>query len=119
MAIIKLNAVLVMVSASMLSILCMKQSKKREHCVAILEGSESNDSSDRNDVKKEKVSSANNIEVHYCSTPRNKRIIANAVGLRIEPWGVSNPHLASFLAQVRPSPLALRRDIAAARRVSS
>jgi len=44
------------------------------------------------------------IEVYTKGTERNKRIISSATDLFCEPWGFSNPHFASFLAQVRFSP---------------
>jgi len=57
------------------------------------------------------------LEIHCSSTPRNKKILADAVGLRIKPWGFSNNHFASILAQIRPSPFTLRWG-SATRRVS-
>ena len=106
MAIIKFNAALAIASASLLSIFCIQKNKKREHCFTVI-GEEENIENDEGD----------SMEIHFSSTPRNKRIIADAVGLRIEPWGFSNPHIASLLAQLRPSPFNFWNDIAS-RRVS-
>ena len=91
MAIIKFNAALAIASASLLSIFCIQKNKKREHCFTVI-GEEENIENDEGD----------SMEIHFSSTPRNKRIIADAVGLRIEPWGFSNPHIASLLAQLSP-----------------
>lgn len=104
MAIIKFNAALAIASASLLSIFCIQKNKKREHCFTVI-GEEENIENDEGD----------SMEIHFSSTPRNKRIIADAVGLRIEPWGFSNPHIASLLAQLRPSPFNFWNDIASRR----
>ncbi len=45
------------------------------------------------------------IEIHYSPTARNKKIIRDAVILtQSEPWGYTNRHFASLLAQIRPWP---------------
>lgn len=56
------------------------------------------------------------IEIYFISTPRNKKILRDAPGLRIRPWGFSNPHFASLLAQLRPSPFTMHWGANAVRR---
>jgi len=49
------------------------------------------------------------IEIHCSATPRNKKILRDAVELSsVEPWGYSNCHFASILAQLRPSPFIMQ-----------
>jgi len=60
-------------------------------------------------VLRAKKAKCNPNQIHYCPTPRNKKILKDAVSLRItEPWGYSNRHFATFLAQVRLPPFGLQ-----------
>ena len=54
----------------------------------------------------------NDMEIHFMPTYRNRKIVRSAIGLHIQPWGFSNRHFATLLAQIRPSPFLFERGIA-------
>ena len=100
------NATFVIASASLLSLVCSCiKSKRKEGKILDERHTESGDEGD--------------IEIYFISTPRNKKILRDAPGLRIRPWGFSNPHFASLLAQLRPSPFTMHWGANAVRRVST
>ena len=52
---------------------------------------------------------ADGVDIYCSATPRNKKILSDAVDLSsVEPWGYSNCHFASILAQLRPSPFIMQ-----------
>ena len=118
MAIARFHAPLVVVSASIVTYYYLTASKQRCHSNA--ENENECISADNIDEKKsqkehleykqsvddndDKWTCCKGLNVYYSPTRRNKRIVSDAVGLRIKPWGFSNPHFASLLAQLRPSP---------------
>ncbi len=111
---IKFNSALAVCTATVLSLFCIQKSIKGEQQYIAASVEKKNDTEQQQQDEEEHA-----LEVFFSATPRNEKIIADAVGLRIEPWGFSNPHLASFLAKMRPSPFILHRDVAASRRVSA
>eukprot|EP00591_Stephanopyxis_turris_P005138 CAMPEP_0195519200 /NCGR_PEP_ID=MMETSP0794_2-20130614/14513_1 /TAXON_ID=515487 /ORGANISM="Stephanopyxis turris, Strain CCMP 815" /LENGTH=492 /DNA_ID=CAMNT_0040648319 /DNA_START=51 /DNA_END=1529 /DNA_ORIENTATION=- len=59
------------------------------------------------------------IEIHAQDTYRNRRILHSAFALLSEPWGFTNRHFATILAQLRPSPFWGRWGLHAKRRIEN
>jgi len=97
----RFHAPLVLAYASALSLCCFTFQWRRKG---------GDQTSDENDEVSENYT--NDMEIHFMPTFRNKKIFGSAIGLHIQPWGFTNRHFASLLAQVRPSPFLIHRGIA-------
>ena len=99
----RFHAPLVLAYASALSVCCFTFQWTRKGGVFL-------PASDEIDEVSENCT--NDMEIHFMPTFRNKKIFGSAIGLHIQPWGFTNRHFASLLAQVRPSPFLIHRGIA-------
>lgn len=96
--------------ASLLSIyyLAAINGKEQKRCVHI-------NSQDENENEKQEESMEEEAQIFYMPTHRNRKIMDNAIGLRIKPWCYTNSHFSSMLSQFRFSPFLLHGKIATRR----